>query len=110
VRFGLVSRNYYRLEDFDALDCVCDGYDDKGIDGIYVDDNLDTIDVFQSKLLQNNSRTIGDTSLKEFVGTLAQFNYPTYVEEVRNTTQNHELAALIRDHRLIDKVKQGYEV
>ncbi len=102
--------NYYRLEDFDALDCVCDGPDDRGIDGIYVDDNLGNIDIFQSKLLQNNARTIGDTSLKEFVGTLAQFNDPSYVQDVAKSTSNHELAALIGERRLAEKVKQGYEV
>lgn len=102
--------NYYRLEDFVALDCVCDGPDDRGIDGVYVDENLETIDVLQSKLLQNNARTIGDTSLKEFVGTLAQFNDPAYIEDVEKTTSNHELAALIREREIADKVKQGYEV
>lgn len=102
--------NYYRLEDFDALDCVCDGPDDRGVDGIYVDDNLETVDILQSKLLQNNARTIGDTSLKEFVGTLAQFNDPGYVEDVAKNTSNHELAALIHERRLAEKIKQGYEV
>lgn len=102
--------NYYRLEDFEAQDCVCDGPDDRGIDGIYVNENLETVDVLQSKLLQNNSRTIGDTSLKEFVGTLAQFDDPDYIDEVERTTTNHELAALIREQRLADKVRQGYEV
>ena len=29
--------NIYRLELTDAEDCVCDGPDDKGVDGIYVD-------------------------------------------------------------------------
>jgi hypothetical protein len=102
--------NYYRLEDFAALDCVCDGPGDRGIDGIYVDENLETVDVFQNRLLQNTARTVGDTSLKEFVGTLAQFNNPRYIEEVERTTSNHELRELIRERALADKVTQGYEV
>ena len=28
--------NYYRLEDTELEDCICDGTDDKGIDGVYV--------------------------------------------------------------------------
>ena len=44
----------------DAEDAVCDGPDDKGIDGIYVDENLERVDIFQSKLLQNSAKTIGD--------------------------------------------------
>ena len=35
--------NYFRLDEVDANDAVCDGPDDKGIDGIYVDNNLETI-------------------------------------------------------------------
>ena len=66
-------KNYYRLDEINAVDAVCDGMDDKGIDGIYVDHNLETVDVFQCKLVQNATKTLGDTQLKEFVGTLSQF-------------------------------------
>ncbi|HET7268574.1 MAG TPA: hypothetical protein VFJ15_10740, partial [Oleiagrimonas sp.] len=45
-------KNYYRIDDVEAADTVCDGPDDKGIDGIYVDTNLERIDVFQCKLVQ----------------------------------------------------------
>lgn len=102
--------NYYRLEEVAALDCICDGTDDKGIDGIYVDDNYGRVDVFQSKLLQNNSRRLGDTPLKEFVGTLTQIEDPLFVDDIVNTTRNTELAALLEDQDVSGKVAQGYEV
>ena len=35
--------HFMRLDDTEAQDAVCDGPDDKGIDGIYVDSNLETI-------------------------------------------------------------------
>ena len=41
-----VLRSLYRLDDIDAEDAICDGPDDKGVDGIYVDDNQNRIDVF----------------------------------------------------------------
>ena len=84
-------QHYYRLDDTESHDTVCDGPDDKGIDGIYVDENFETVVVFQAKLVQNSDRTLGDTQLKEFVGTLAQFNTPSEIERISSTTSNAEL-------------------
>ena len=67
-------QHFYRLDETESHDTVCDGRDDKGIDGIYVDENLECIVVFQAKLVENPNKTLGDTQLKEFVGTLSQFN------------------------------------
>ena len=53
-----VLENVYRLDETDSDDTVCDGSDDKGIDGIYLYEANQSIEVFQSKLFQNNSRTI----------------------------------------------------
>jgi hypothetical protein len=69
-------QHYYRLDETEAQDTVCDGPDDKGIDGVYVDENLETVDLFQGRLVQNPNRTLGDTQLKEFVGTLTKFSDP----------------------------------
>lgn len=44
--------NYYRLDELEATDCVCDQSGDKGVDGIYVNDGAGTIDIFQSKISQ----------------------------------------------------------
>ena len=66
--------NYYRLDEVDAVDSVCDQMGDKGVDGIYVNEGAGTIDVFQSKISQKAKSTIGDTQLKEFAGTLTQFS------------------------------------
>jgi hypothetical protein len=62
--------NIYRLEQVDAEDVICDRNNDRGIDGIYIDDNQLEIHVFQSKTKQNG--TIGDKDLREFSGTLNQ--------------------------------------
>ena len=60
--------NIYRLEKMEVDHIICDGHGDKGIDGIYVNDNEDCIDIFQSKIVQRNTKTLGDTKLKEFKG------------------------------------------
>ena len=53
-----------------AEDTICDKSNDRGIDGIYVDENQLEIHVLQSKTKQNG--TIGDKDLREFSGTLNQ--------------------------------------
>src|ERR1051325_2593583 len=65
--------NYLRLDPVEATDAICDQNGDKGVDGIYVNDSDATIYIFQSKISQKAKSSIGDTSLKEFRGTLAQF-------------------------------------
>ncbi|MGA2052072.1 MAG: abortive phage infection protein, partial [Opitutales bacterium] len=49
--------NYYRLDEGEAVDSVCDQGGDKGVDGIFVNDNDATITIFQAKMLQNNKKT-----------------------------------------------------
>ena len=102
--------NYLRLDEVDATDAICDGPDDKGIDGIYVDDNLEQVVILQGKLLQNENRTLGDSQLKNFIGTLAQFGSPTQIAEVAQSTGNIELRNMITDSGLAEKVQKGYAI
>lgn len=103
-------KNYYRLDDIEAADSVCDGFDDKGIDAVYIDNNLETIDVFQSKLVQKPVRTLGDTQLKEFVGALSQLRDPTTVSQIAQTTTNTELSRLLQSENVATKVADGFIV
>jgi AIPR protein len=64
----------YRLGQVAAEDAICDKSNDRGIDGIYVDENQLEIHVLQSKTKQNG--TIGDKDLREFSGTLNQLRTP----------------------------------
>ncbi|MFX0199084.1 MAG: AIPR family protein [Candidatus Hodarchaeota archaeon] len=102
--------HFYRLDETDAYDSVCDGPDDKGIDGVYVDDNLERIDILQSRLVRSGKKALGDVQLKEFVGTLAQFRDPTKVEEIARTTSNVELRNLLLSEEVSTKIKNGYNL
>ena len=102
--------NYLRLDEVDATDAICDGPDDKGVDGIYVDDNLEQVVILQGKLLQNEDRTLGDSQLKSFYGSLAQFRSPSQIMEVVRSTGNQELRSAIVKSNLADKVQNGYVV
>jgi hypothetical protein len=90
--------NYYRLDALEAVDSVCDQRGDKGVDGIYINDNDFTIDVFQSKISQKHDSTIGDTLLKEFYGTLSQFKDEQSIKILIETAGDSEVVRLI--HRI----------
>ena len=96
--------NYYRLEETEIEDCICDGTDDKGIDGIYVSEQLAQIDVFQSRLKANPKKTLGDAELKEFYGSLSQFETEDSILALQASTGNRELAALLKDNAIAKKV------
>ncbi len=103
-------QHYYRFDETEAQDTVCDGPDDKGVDGVYVDENLETIDLFQCKLVQNVNKTLGDTQLKEFVGTISQFRDPQEIVRIAAATSNRELANLLTSSDVAKKVEDGYSV
>ncbi|MCH9019135.1 MAG: AIPR family protein [Proteobacteria bacterium] len=105
-----VLENIYRLEDAEADDCVCDGPDDKGVDGLYANMTSETVEIFQSKLYQKTTRTVGDAALRDFAGTLTQFKDPESIIKLRDSTRNHELRGRIDELKLANIVAQGYEV
>jgi AIPR protein len=96
--------NYYRLDSLEAVDCVCDKRGDKGVDGIFVNENDKTITVYQSKINQSRDTTIGDASLRAFAGTLTQFKDAESIQNLITSAGNSQLAALAKRHDLINKV------
>ena len=102
--------NVYRLEPTQAEDCVCDGPDDKGVDGIYVDHQNNRIDVFQVKISQVDTRTVGDTTLKDLVGTLAQFESAEAIRTLGESTGNIELKHRLEDGDVANLVARDWAV
>lgn len=93
--------NMYRLDEVEAVDAVCDQRGDKGVDGIYVNQGNGTIDIFQSRVLQNESKKIGDTALKEFSGTLTQFSSVEALQNLLDSAGDIALTRLIRSLNLM---------
>lgn len=91
--------NIYRLEAIEVQDIVCDGRGDKGIDGIYVNENEECIDIFQAKTVQNPGKTLGDTQLKEFVGSLEQLQTVEGLDSIISTTGNTQLKNLLTEYK-----------
>lgn len=97
--------NFYRLDTVDATDSVCDQRNDKGVDGIFVNENNATIVIFQSKISQKKDARIGDVVLKEFRGTLSQFESKEKIEHLINSnTTAPDVARLINELNLAEKI------
>lgn len=101
--------NYYRLDELEAVDSVCDQMGDKGVDGIYINEGIGTIDVLQSKISQKAKATIGDTQLKEFAGTLKQFASRKGIQVLKKSAGDAQVAALIGRLSLEERI-QDFEV
>ncbi|GJD99099.1 hypothetical protein GMJLKIPL_1015 [Methylobacterium isbiliense] len=95
---------YYRLDEVEATDAVCDEPGDKGVDGIFINDHNQTIVIFQSKLSHRSNSTVGDSSLRAFLGTLKQFQTVESATHLMNTASGTNVARLIRDSGLLEKI------
>ena len=100
----------FRLDQQDADDACVDKRQDKGVDGIFVNDSVETIYLFQSKIKQSEGGKLGDTDLKEFWGTLTQFQSTDTIQVVLNGGAHEGLKAAIQREKLIEKLDNGYTV
>jgi hypothetical protein len=98
------------LDPLNADDACVDAKQDKGIDGIYVDDVSETIYLIQVKVKQKTNSSIGDTDIKEFVGTLEQFSSKSNVELLLESAANEQLKSSIVRNKLPEKLESGYKV
>lgn len=102
--------NVFRLDEIVAQDAICDGFDDKGIDAIYVDNDEEVVYVFQSKLTQKVESTLGDTDLKEFIGSLHQFSTAEKIAALIDGGARNELIQLIKDGDVSNRIASGYKL
>lgn len=102
--------NIYRLEEITADDACVDSKHDKGVDAIYVDDVSESVFIIQAKTKTKDNAEIGDTEIKEFYGTLGQFDSKEKIDEILLETKSDTLKQTILRTGLAAKVGSGYEV
>ena len=102
--------NIYRLDEIDADDACVDAKHDKGVDAIYVDGVSETVYIIQAKTKTKDNAEFGDTEIKEFYGTLQQFDSKHKIDEVYQESKNDKLKQTIARTRLVSKVESGYGV
>jgi AIPR protein len=101
--------NYLRLDAVEAVDAVCDQSGDKGVDGIYINEDANTVDVYQSRISQKKTSSTGDKTLREFAGTLKQFETPKSVADLQRSAGKADVARLIERLDLANKI-DDYEL
>lgn len=102
--------NIFRLDEFETDDACVDAKHDKGVDAIYVDDVSEVVFIIQSKTKTSDKATLGDTELKDFFGTLAQFSSGEKITELAAETKNERLKQAINRNDISEKVKSGYDL
>lgn len=95
----------FGLDRIEAIDCVCDNNNDKGIDGIYVDEQEEEIHIFQSKFKLSNDTKFGDKVLRDFSGVKPWFSDSTTINNLLKGTINQELSNLINRNRLSEMIE-----
>ena len=101
--------NYLRLDAVEAVDAVCDQSGDKGVNGIYINEDANTVDVYQSRISQKKTSSTGDKALREFAGTLKQFETPKSVADLQRSAGKADVARLIERLDLASKIND-YEL
>lgn len=102
--------NYFRLDEDTAIDLVCDSDNDKGIDGIFVDDQTEEAYIFQSKNSPIPANPHGDNDLRNFKGARAWFDSPSNVQHLDQSTASQELKSLVSRLEIFDKLARGYKL
>jgi beta-glucosidase-like glycosyl hydrolase len=100
----------FRLDSIEAQDAVCDKKHDAGIDAVCVKDDQKELVLFQAKRKQKLPATLGDTDLKEFVGSLQQFQTEQAVKKLIAKTANDELRNLLQNNNVAEKIGKGYAI
>ena len=102
--------NIFRLDDVAATDAICDGPGDRGIDGIYVDHDSSEIIFLQAKVRQRDGRTIGDATIREFAGSITQFDSSDKIAAAIEANPASELANLLKRVEAAERLVDGYAV
>lgn len=98
-------RNVMGLDDLEAYEYVCDGDNDKGIDGMYLsagdaEDGKHTLFLFQSKYPEG-PKNVGENDLKRFVASALPFETPGGIRSLLTQPLEPELKSLIKNQDLV---------
>lgn len=103
-------QSIYRLDEITAVDCICDKPNDKGVDGVFVDNTRDEVHILQCKIRQSDKKGIGDAALKPLVGTLSQFETADSVKKILEGGASEDLKNLLRRQNIMTLIEKGYQV
>ena len=91
-------RNIHNLDTYEAKNCITDGAGDKQIDAVYIDDQVSTIYIIQSKFY--GKETIDAEPLREILSSWTQIQDLTHLQEGANYNLQikiNEIATALED-------------
>ncbi|MHB8109434.1 MAG: AIPR family protein [Syntrophorhabdaceae bacterium] len=97
--------NFFRLDIQDAIDSVCDQTNDKGIDGIYIDDDEEIAYLFQSKFSPNNNHDQGDNDIRNFIGARQWFIDEESIKLLLSSTASKDLKSVVEGSKISEKLQ-----
>ncbi|MCB9063487.1 MAG: AIPR family protein [Halobacteriovoraceae bacterium] len=99
--------NFFELDTDNAISAVCDNTNDKGIDGLWVNDDSGEIYIFQSFLPKSAGKGTGDSKLKEFMGVKEWFKNEETVQKLINSSANSDLKNILQENDVDKKIASG---
>jgi hypothetical protein len=102
--------NLFRVDEEDSRDAVCDSVNDKGLDGILVDEQTTEIILFQAKFRLSKSKTQGDKDLRDFAGAAKWFQSSSSVRSLIDSTASEELKSVVRRLDLPKRLDEGFSI
>ncbi len=99
-----------RLDVEEAIDAVCDGHGDKGIDGLWVDTVSEEINILQGKRRVSVGTTQGDSDLQKLLGAVQWFQSPERVDDLLRASPNEELRSLVERQDIKSLLDDDYKI
>ena len=98
-------RNIVGIDELTAYDHVCDGDNDKGIDGLFLEratgeDKQDTIVIYQSKYTTSPNSKVGPKDIDRLAGAANYFYNRSTLQDLLNSGLEPSLLQLIRSLNL----------
>jgi len=109
---------FYRLDYGDERDFICDKANDRGIDAIYINDNIEEIYFIQSKFGDStkeenftSARKIGEKEPSHFIGSVEKFKTKEGIKTILESPKTaKELKDLIVDLDLMEKTNFDFKM
>ena len=107
-------RNVVGVGDLDAYDFICDGDNDKGIDGLYLEpsaaaEDTDTLVIYQSKFTETPTAKAGPTDIDRLAGAATHFHNVATYDDFLSGSLEESLRALLKsgDLKLRERIDSG---
>jgi hypothetical protein len=104
-------RNVVGVDDLDAYEFVCDGSDDGGVDGLYLesgtgDEDHETLVIYQSRYTES-PRQVGPTELGRLISIASHFKDAASLEAFLASGVEPKLQELVDRFGLVRKLRDG---